>query len=158
MLDRLPFYSSAHREPFTDTASLDEDETRSLETLRVSIAECDDILNSVETSLSSFRNDLGAVSADIETLQNRSTTLNARLENRKSVSKALSPVIEELSVSPETVSRVVEGPMDDSWIRALGEVDRKMTVFRKASTSSQKCKAWSDLGPLLENLVLKVRL
>lgn len=118
--------------------------------------DCDEVLNSVELSFASFRNDLAAVSADIETLQNRSTLLNARLENRKIVGKALGPVIEELSVSPETVSRVVEGPIDESWIKALGEIDKRTAAYHKTSPGSRKSKAWSDLGPLLENLVLKV--
>ena len=119
--------------------------------------DCDEVLNSVESSFASFRNDLAAVSADIETLQNRSTLLNARLENRKTVGKALGPVIEELSVSPETVSKVVEGPIDEFWIKALGEIDKRTTAYHKISSDSRKSKAWSDLGPLLENLVLKVR-
>lgn len=100
---------------------------------------------------------MAAVSADIETLQNRSTLLNSRLENRKTVGKALGPVIEDLSVSPETVSRVVEGPIDEPWLKALGEVDKRATAYRKTSAGSKKSKAWSDLGPLLENLTLKVR-
>ena len=118
--------------------------------------ECDDVLNSVESNFASFRNDLAAVSADIETLQSRSTLLNSRLENRKTVGRALGPVIEDLSVSPETVAKVVDGPIDESWLKALGEVDKRATAYRKTSAGSKKSKAWSDLGPLLENLILKV--
>ncbi|SPO05813.1 related to SAC2 protein [Cephalotrichum gorgonifer] len=132
-----------------------EEQSSALEVLHKSIVECDDVLNSVETNFASFRNDLAVVSTDIETLQNRSTSLNSRLENRKTVRKALGPVIEELSVSPEIVSKVVEGPMDESWIKALGEVDKRATAYHKAAGGSKKSKAWSDLGPLLENLVLK---
>ncbi len=57
--------------------------------LHRNIRACDDILSSVETNLTSFRNDLATVSADIETLQARSTGLNVRLENRKAVEKGL---------------------------------------------------------------------
>lgn len=152
---RAPILCSKSRR-FANPASVVEDESTALEVLHNSIVECDDVLNSVETNFASFRNDLAAVSADIESLQSRSTLLNARLENRKTVGKALGPVIDEISVSPETVSRVVECPMDESWLRALGDIDKRATAYRKTSAGSNKSKAWSDLGPLLENLILKV--
>lgn len=72
------------------------------------------------------------------------------------VGKALGPVIEDLSVSPETVSKVVEGSIDEAWLRALSEIDKRTAAYHRSSASSNKSKAWSDLGPLLENLILKV--
>ncbi|PKS08859.1 hypothetical protein jhhlp_003470 [Lomentospora prolificans] len=130
-------------------------ETTALEALHTSIAECDNVLRSVETNFTSFRNDLATVSADIETLQTRSTALNVRLENRQAVERALGPVIEELSVSPVLVARVVEGPIDEAWIKALMEVDRRVAAYRKETSGSVQSKAWSDLGPLLDKLVVK---
>jgi vacuolar protein sorting-associated protein 52 len=129
-----------------------------LEALRKSIADCDGVLNSVETNFTSFRNDLAAVSTDIETLQNRSTALNVRLENRKAVEKALGPVVEELSVSPVVVSKIVDGHLDETWIKALTEVDKKATAYKKDASAPRQSKAWADLGPLLDKLILKVRL
>lgn len=114
------------------------------------------MLNSVETNLASFRNDLAAVSADIETLQARSTSLNVRLENRRAVEKGLGPVVEELSVSPLIVSKIAEGPIDDTWIRTLAEIDKRSASFRKDASSSRPSKAMADLGPLLEKLMQKV--
>lgn len=110
----------------------------------------------METNLASFRNDLAAVSADIETLQARSTSLTVRLENRKAVEKGLGPIVEELSVSPLVVSKIAEGPIDDAWIKALAEVDKRSASFRKDAASSRPSKAMADLGPLLEKLVQKV--
>ncbi|KAK4236634.1 Sac2 family-domain-containing protein [Achaetomium macrosporum] len=123
------------------------------EELHRSIRACDDILSSVESSLTSFRNDLAAVSADIESLQARSTTLNVRLENRKAVEKALGPIVEELSVSPMVVSKISEGHIDEAWVKTLAEVDKRATA-QKNSTQTPS-KALADVGPLLEKLVLK---
>lgn len=135
----------------------DKQEKGKFEDLHRSIRACDDVLASVETNLTSFRNDLAAVSADIETLQARSTALNVRLENRKAVEKALGPVVEELSVSPVVVSKISEGHVDDQWVQALKEVDKRATAYRNSSTQTQN-KAWADLGPLLEKLTQKVHL
>ena len=113
------------------------------------------MLNSVETNLTSFRNDLALVSADIETLQARSTALTVRLENRKAVEKELSPIVEELSVSPLVISKISDGPIDEQWVQALREVDRRAASYRNNSAQKQG-KALADLGPLLNNLLQKV--
>jgi len=120
-----------------------------------SIQACDDILNSVEANLTSFRNDLALVSADIESLQARSTSLNIRLDNRKAVEKDLAPIVEELSVSPEVVSKISEGHIDESWVQVLRDMDKRATAY-KNSPKSKQSKASADLGPLLEKLILKV--
>lgn len=126
------------------------------EDLHRSISACDGVLSSVETNLTSFRNDLAAVSADIETLQSRSTALNVRLEHRRAVEKALAPVVEELSVSPVVVAKISEGHIDESWVKMLAEVDKRATSYRNNITGARQSNAWADLGPLLEKLVLKV--
>ncbi|GAB1318800.1 Vacuolar protein sorting-associated protein 52 [Madurella fahalii] len=124
------------------------------EDLHRSIRACDDMLSSVESNLTSFRNDLAAVSADIESLQARSTALNVRLENRKAVEKALGPIVEELSVSPMVVSKISEGHIDEAWVKLLAEVDKRAVAHKKNSQQTPS-KALADVGPLLEKLVLK---
>ncbi|CAM1511137.1 Fc.00g086500.m01.CDS01 [Cosmosporella sp. VM-42] len=131
-----------------------ENEKSKLEDLHRSIAACDDVLNSVEINLASFRNDLAIVSADIESLQARSSALNKRLDNRRGVEKALGPIVEELSLSPEVISKISEGHIDETWTKMLAELDRRAVAFKKR-TASRQSKASEDLGPLLEKLTLK---
>ena len=135
--------------------SPDERDKAKFEELHRSIRACDDILASVETNLTSFRNDLAVVSADIESLQARSAALNVRLENRRTVEKGLGPVVEELSVSPMIVSRISEGHVDESWIKVLADLDKRAAAHKKSSQHTQS-KALEDIGPLLEKLILKV--
>ncbi|KAK2064341.1 Vps52/Sac2 family protein [Colletotrichum caudatum] len=137
------------------TAEEFETSKAQFEDLHRSIAACDGVLSSVETNLTSFRNDLAAVSADIESLQSRSTALNVRLDNRKAVEKAFGPVVEELSVSPQVVSKISEGHIDDTWVRMLAEVDKRATAYKKNAANQGDSKAWSDLGPLLDKLTMK---
>ncbi|KAJ4156865.1 Vacuolar protein sorting-associated protein 52 [Fusarium falciforme] len=136
------------------TAEESENERSKLEDLHRSIEACDDVLNSVEINLASFRNDLATVSADIESLQTRSTALNRRLENRKQVEKALGPLVEELSLSPEVISKISEGHIDETWAKMLAELDRKTASFKKKS-ETRPSKAAKDLEPILEKLILK---
>jgi vacuolar protein sorting-associated protein 52 len=101
---------------------------------------------------------LAAVSADIESLQARSSALNTRLENRKAVEKGLGPVVEELSVSPTIVSRIVDGHVDEAWIKVLADLDKRVAAHKKSSQQQTQSRAVEDIGPLLDKLILKVSL
>ncbi|KAL8648000.1 MAG: hypothetical protein Q9226_006191 [Calogaya cf. arnoldii] len=132
-----------------------EVEKDKFEDLHKSILACDDVLKSVQNSLTSFQQDLGAVSAEIETLQSRSTAMNTRLENRKVVEALLGPAIEEVAISPDVVSTISEGPIDQSWVKALEDLDKRSVMMHRASQTPNKSLAISDLKPLLGDLINK---
>ena len=136
---------------------LDERDKTKFEDLHRSIRACDDVLSSVEINLTNFQNDLAAVSAEIETLQARSTALGIRLENRKLVESMLGPVVEEISLSPLVVKKIVDGVIDESWVKALTEVEKRSKAIEIKSREQTATKALGDLKPLLLNLVNKVR-
>ena len=136
--------------------SLDDKEKERFEELHKSIEACDQVLKSVETYLTGFQADLGAVSAEIESLQSRSTSLNARLENRRVVEKLLGPAVEEISLSPDVVRKIVDGPIDEGWIRAVTELDKRKKAAEAKTKEGKRMKALEDLLPLLENLKDKV--
>ncbi|KAL9616726.1 MAG: hypothetical protein Q9204_008549, partial [Flavoplaca sp. TL-2023a] len=132
-----------------------EVEKNKLEDLHKSILACDDVLKSVQNSLTSFQQDLGAVSAEIETLQARSTAMNTRLENRKVVETLLGPAIEEVAISPEVVITLSEGPIDLAWVKALEELDKRSVMVNRTSQTTNRSLAVADLKPLLNDLTNK---
>ena len=69
--------------------------------------------------------------------------------------KGLGPVVEELSVSPVVVSKISEGHIDEAWVKVLIEVDKRATTLKKSPLQANS-KALSDIGPLLDKLLLKV--
>ncbi|CAG8973831.1 hypothetical protein HYALB_00005576 [Hymenoscyphus albidus] len=125
------------------------------DSLHQSIHDCDEVLNSVELNLNSFQSDLAAVSTEIETLQARSTALSVRLENRKVVENGLGPIVEEISVSPAVVRKIVEGAIDEAWVRALAEVEKRSKAMEAKSREHRNIKGIDDLKPLLDNLTKK---
>jgi hypothetical protein len=150
--DPIPTRKARGSEINAQTVQQFEQERDKFEELHTSITGCDDVSKSVELYLNDFQTELGAVSAEIETLQTRSTQLNAMLENRRNVEKLLGPAVEEISISPKAVRTIAEGPMDESWVRALNEIDaRTMSIEAKAS-SSNGFKAIEDMRPLLIDL------
>lgn len=116
------------------------------------------MLKSVEVSLAGFQKDLGIVSMEIETLQTKSAALNTRLENRKVVERLLGPAVEEISIAPAVVRCISEGQVDDNWLKALAELQKRLKVIEAKASSSENIKAVSDIKPLLESLTARVSL
>jgi hypothetical protein len=132
--------------------TVDDIEKDKFEDLHKSILACDEVLKSVETYLTNFQADLGAVSAEIESLQNRSIALNTKLENRKTVEKLLGPAVEGISISPAIVRKIAEGPVDESFVRALAEIEKRSKIINTKATEQPDMKSLADIKPLLDDL------
>lgn len=78
--------------------------------------------------------------------------MNTKLENRRVVEKLLGPSVEDLSLSPAVVKTISEGPIDESWVKALGDLEKRTKLIESRQQDQQKLKALDDLKPLLENL------
>ncbi|KAL9081702.1 MAG: hypothetical protein Q9159_007121 [Coniocarpon cinnabarinum] len=128
-----------------------ESERTRLEDLHRSIEEADVVLQSVEKHLASFQADLSKVSSEIESLQTRSTSLNAKLESRRSVEKLLSPHVEQIALSPDVVKKIAEGPIDETWTKALQELQARAQAL-KSSKEGEQSRAATDLRPLVDSL------
>jgi hypothetical protein len=131
---------------------VDDNEKDRFEDLHKSILACDEVLKSVETYLTNFQADLGAVSAEIESLQNRSIALNTKLENRKVVEKLLGPAVEDISISPAVVRAIAEGPVDEGFIRALAEVEKRSKTINAKAKEQPYMKSLADIKPMLDDL------
>lgn len=133
-----------------------EKEKDKYQELHAAITSCDDVSKSVEVYLNDYQSELGAVSAEIETLQTRSVQLNAMLENRRKVEQLLGPAVEEISISPRAVRMIAEGPIDENWVKALNEIEARMTSIEAKVSGSSSTKAIEDVRPLLNDIKNKV--
>lgn len=130
----------------------DDKEKDRFEDLHKSIIACDEVLKSVETYLTNFQTDLAAVSAEIESLQDRSIALNTKLENRRVVEKILGPAVEDISISPAVVKKIAEGPVDEGFLRALADLEKRSKTAATKSKDQPDLKAVADIKPLLSDL------
>ncbi|KAF2212978.1 hypothetical protein CERZMDRAFT_96653 [Cercospora zeae-maydis SCOH1-5] len=132
-----------------------EREKERFEDLHRSIVACDEVLKSVESYLTSFQAELASVSAEIETLQNRSTSLNNKLNNRKAVEKVLGPEVEALSIPPGVVWKITEGAVDDQWLKALQELEKRSRAIDAKLREGKNIKAAQDIRPFLNDVSTK---
>lgn len=123
--------------------------------LHKSILACDEVLKSVETYLTSFRADLADVSTEIESLQNRSTALNNKLQNRRAVEKVLGPEVEALAIPPVVVRKITEGAVDEAWVKALIEVEKRSRTIDAKLKEGKDIKAMQDVRPFIDDLSSK---
>jgi hypothetical protein len=68
------------------------------------------------------------------------------------VEKLLGPSVEDLSLSPAVVRKISEGPIDENWVKALSDLEKRTKLIESRQQDQQKLKALDDLKPLLENL------
>lgn len=68
------------------------------------------------------------------------------------VEKLLGPSVEDLSLSPAVVRTISEGPIDESWVKALSDLEKRTKLIESRQQDQQRLKALEDLKPLLENL------
>ncbi|KAF2849673.1 Sac2 family protein [Plenodomus tracheiphilus IPT5] len=143
--------TSVHTYSAQSIEEYDKEKDR-FEDLHKSILACDEVLKSVETYLTNFQSDLEAVSAEIESLQNRSIDLNTKLENRKVVEKLLGPAVEDFSISPAVVRKIAEGPVDEGFVQALAEIEKRSKTINTKAKDNPDLKAINDVKPLLDDL------
>lgn len=128
---------------------------RQYEDLHNSISEADEVLKSVESYLTNFKAELGQVSAEIESLQARSIQLNAQLDNRRKVEKLLGPAVEDVSLSPVIVRAIADGPVDETFAKALTEIEARFLSVDEKTKGGMQAKAAEDIKPLLQDLKIK---
>lgn len=80
--------------------------------------------------------------------------MNAKLENRRNVERLLGPAVEDISISPNAIRTIVDGLIDENWVKALNEIEARSISIEKSSGSS--LKAVDDVKPLLVDLKNKV--
>lgn len=110
------------------TVNRDESEAQAavsrLFELKDSISNCDDVLLRIQTFMKTFQADLQTVSSDIESLQERSNEMSKRLQHRKELEAVLGPAIDESILAPPLISKIIESPVDRSWLAALDTLEQ----------------------------------
>jgi hypothetical protein len=127
-------------------------EADSIAALHFRLADCDAVLDSMESLLSGFQDHLGAISGEIRTLQEDSQSMSVRVKNRKSVQDKLDAFVAELVLPTALIKLICDAPVDEKYLDALILLSGKMQF---ASQQDQSLRAVADLQPHLRRLNAK---
>ncbi|KAI0701798.1 Sac2 family-domain-containing protein, partial [Cytidiella melzeri] len=106
------------------------------------------LLDSLESFLSTFQKDLSAVSGQISDLQDRSKDIENRLKSRRRIEKPLSNLLVDLTIPPPLATIILDTPVGDPWIEAIGEFERRLEALKLRG----RVKAARDLHEVAEGL------
>lgn len=126
-------------------------ESDGLVSLHDQIHDCDAILSQMETLLSGFQAEIGSISSDIKILQEKSMDMGLKLKNRKVAESKLAKFVEDIIVPPRMVDIVVDGEVNDEYMRTL-EILSKKLKFVEVDAMVKSSKALKDVQPELERL------
>ncbi|KAH7530046.1 hypothetical protein JRO89_XSUnG0024900 [Xanthoceras sorbifolium] len=126
-------------------------ESDNLVSLHDQIRDCDTILSQMETLLSGFQDEIGSISSDIKILQEKSMDMGLKLKNRKVAESKLAKFVEDIIVPPRMVDIVVDGEVNDEYMRTLEMLSKKLK-FVEVDPMVKTSKALKDVQPELEKL------
>lgn len=106
------------------------------------------LLDSLESFLSTFQKDLSAVSGQISELQDRSKDIENRLKSRRRIEKPLSNLISDIIIPPTLAKLILDSPVGEPWIDAIVDFERRLETTKARS----RVKAARDLGEVAEGL------
>ncbi|KAI0030717.1 vacuolar sorting protein [Vararia minispora EC-137] len=106
------------------------------------------LLDSLESFLSTFQNDLSAVSGQISDLQSQSKDIEGRLKSRKKIEKPLSNLISNLILPPPLATTILDTDVGESWIPAIEDFERRLEALK----SRARVRAARDLSEVTEGV------
>ncbi|KAH9951693.1 Sac2 family-domain-containing protein [Amylocystis lapponica] len=106
------------------------------------------LLDSLESFLSTFQKDLSAVSGQISNLQDRSKDIENRLKSRRKIEKPLSNLLVDLCIPPPLATLILDTNVGEPWIPAIAEFEQRLNALKVRV----RVKAARDLGEVAEGL------
>ncbi|KAM6495996.1 vacuolar sorting protein [Amanita muscaria] len=106
------------------------------------------LLDSLQSFLSTFQKDLQAVSSQISELQDRSKDIESRLKSRRKIERPLSSLISDITLSPQLATTILDTDVGEPWIAAIVDFERRLVMIK----SRARVKGARDLGEVAEGL------
>ncbi|GIL58131.1 hypothetical protein Vafri_12985 [Volvox africanus] len=135
-------------------------ESDNMVALHDQIKTCDSILSGIEQLLGRFQSELGKVGEEIRQLQVQSQSMGTKLRNRRAAEAQLGSFIEQLLISDELVTSIIDHEVSEEFMEPLLSLDRKLNFLRDdpvARGSLAKRDVESTLEKLRIKAVTKVR-
>lgn len=106
------------------------------------------LLDSLESFLSTFQKDLDAVAGQISELQDRSKDIEGKLKSRRRIERPLASLLTDITIAPSLATTILDTNVGEPWIEAIEEFEQRLITSRART----RVKAARDLGDVAEGL------
>ncbi|KAF8631583.1 hypothetical protein AX15_002333 [Amanita polypyramis BW_CC] len=106
------------------------------------------LLDSLESFLSTFQKDLQAVSGQISELQDKSKDIESRLKSRRKIERPLSSLISDITLPPQLTLTILDTEVGEPWISVINDFERRLVMIK----SRARVKGARDLAEVAEGL------
>ncbi|KAI3383098.1 hypothetical protein SNEBB_006674 [Seison nebaliae] len=144
-------------------------ESKNVLQLHHQIVKCDEILQRMESMLTTFESNLSGISQEIQTLQGQSVKMNIRLKNRRAIKNELNQFVNELIIPKNLVCSIMEDDIDSNvdgnrknnnilsqqFIESLHELHHKLLFVQQQQQLTNGGRACDEIEPLLNQLKIK---
>jgi hypothetical protein len=139
---------------------LSPEEISDLVLLQEKIQNCDETLAHIENVLSNFQTNLGKISGEISNLQSSSSHVTQRLMECKETELALGEYVEQLTISPDLIAKVLSTEVGDGteYIHVCKALSEKLIFKRdvkRRGGQDATYAAFADIESELERLRIK---
>ncbi|KAG8810652.1 hypothetical protein FRC17_002845 [Serendipita sp. 399] len=111
-----------------------------------------DLLDNLESFLSTFQTDLTSVAGQISELQRRSKDIEERLKGRRKIETPLANLIADLTIPPELATLLLDTNVGEPWIEAIAQFEKIFDAIKARG----RVKASKDLSEVAQALGIVV--
>ena len=85
--------------------------------------ESDEILNKLESSLLTFKEQLTGINNDMKILQTKSAEISTKLKNRKAFEEELFKLLDSIILAPDFLNDIINKDIDDDFINKINKLE-----------------------------------
>jgi hypothetical protein len=91
------------------------------------------ILDTLESSLETYKVKLADINSDMKILQNRSQEITTKLKNRKELEEELFKLLDSIILAPDFLNDITNKEVDDDFIDKIRKLDEKLLIFQQGN-------------------------
>jgi hypothetical protein len=120
-----------------------------------SLNETDSILDSLESKIVFFQNNLKNINQDMQSLQSKSNEISTKYKNRKEFEEELFKLLDSIILAPDFLGDILTREIDDEFAKKIKILDEKLSIFASEENLPES-SAIDEIIPEMRKTLAKV--
>lgn len=127
---------------------------KELMSMLINFNESEKILNSLESSLIGFKEQLSGINSEMKLLQIKSNEISSKLKNRKEFEENLYCLLDSIILAPEFLNELTNKEVEEDFIKKIEKLDHKLKVFVQGELPD--ARSVKEIIPEMQKTLAKV--